>query len=250
MCRRRNEYSPPETIVCDVTFTAAQNVSPETIGYPVAGSCLRCVSLRFPQEHSRQRSGGRRHVCSGLSGAFGVHGSNRVRSASGCAGVPGGQRNPHDRADDPRNGEHREAPWVSSDSSGYRKRHDGARNLNDRIGDYGADPSDCGGAPFWHACADGPVIELAKKRGLVMIEDCAQAFTGPDYTGHPETNVAMFSFGSIKTMTALGGALLRVRDADLLRKMRTIQRTLPMQRRKEFAGVVLTHAILKLFTLP
>src|SRR5439155_1535405 len=96
----------------------------------------------------------------------------------------------------------------------------------------------------------GPVIELAKKRGLVMIEDCAQAFTGPDYTGHPETNVAMFSFGSIKTMTALGGALLRVKDADLLRKMRTIQRTLPMQTRKEFAGVVLTHAILKLFTLP
>src|SRR5437588_4413709 len=96
----------------------------------------------------------------------------------------------------------------------------------------------------------GPVIELAKKRGLVMIEECAQAFTGPDYTGHPETNVAMFSFGSIKTMTALGGALLRVKDADLLRKMRTIQRTLPMQTRKEFAGVVLTHAILKLFTLP
>jgi len=96
----------------------------------------------------------------------------------------------------------------------------------------------------------GPVIELAKKRGILVIEDCAQAFTGPDYTGHPETDVAMFSFGSIKTMTALGGALLRVKDGELLRKMRTIQRTLPIQTRKEFAGVVLTHAILKLFTMP
>ncbi len=96
----------------------------------------------------------------------------------------------------------------------------------------------------------GPVIELAKKHGILVIEDCAQAFTGPDYTGHPETNVAMFSFGSIKTMTALGGALLRVKDADLVRKMRILQRIHPAQTRKEFARIVLTHAILKLFTLP
>ena len=96
----------------------------------------------------------------------------------------------------------------------------------------------------------GPLVELAKKRDILVIEDCAQAFTGPDYTGHPETDVAMFSFGSIKTMTALGGALLRVKDAELLRKMRMIQRTHPTQTRKEFAKVVLTHVVLKLFTLP
>jgi FAD/FMN-containing dehydrogenase/dTDP-4-amino-4,6-dideoxygalactose transaminase len=94
------------------------------------------------------------------------------------------------------------------------------------------------------------MIELAKKRRILVIEDCAQAFTGPDYTGHPETDVAMFSFGSIKTMTALGGALLRVKDGELLRKMRMIQRTHPTQTRKEFAKVVLTHVILKLFTMP
>ncbi len=96
----------------------------------------------------------------------------------------------------------------------------------------------------------GPVIELAKKRGILVIEDCAQAFTGPDYTGHPEADVAMFSFGSIKTMTALGGALLRVKNSDLLQKMRMIQRMHPRQTRKMFAGTVLTHIILKLFTLP
>ena len=96
----------------------------------------------------------------------------------------------------------------------------------------------------------GPVIELAKKHGLLVFEDCAQAFTGPDYTGHPETDVAMFSFGSIKTMTALGGALLRVKDAELVRKMRAIQRTHPAQTRKQFASTVLTHVMLKLFTLP
>ncbi len=95
-----------------------------------------------------------------------------------------------------------------------------------------------------------PVIEMAKKHGLVVFEDCAQAFTGPEYTGHPETDVAMFSFGSIKTMTALGGALLRLKDEGLLAKMRTIQRTLPTQTRRQFAGTVLTHVVLKLFTLP
>jgi len=96
----------------------------------------------------------------------------------------------------------------------------------------------------------GPVIELAKQHGLVVFEDCAQAFSGPDYTGHPETDVTMFSFGSIKTMTALGGALLRVKDAELLAKLRAIQRTLPAQTRKQFVGTVLTHAMLKLFTIP
>src|SRR5260370_16349357 len=96
----------------------------------------------------------------------------------------------------------------------------------------------------------GPVIELAKRHGILVIEDCAQAFTGPDYTGHPKTDVAMFSFGSIKTMTALGGALLRGKDAELLRKMRVIQRIHPAQTRKQFAGTVLTHVLLKLFTLP
>lgn len=96
----------------------------------------------------------------------------------------------------------------------------------------------------------GPLIELAKRHGMLVIEDCAQAFTGPDYMGHPETDVAMFSFGSIKTMTALGGALLRVKDAELLRKMKQLQRMHPAQTRKQIAGIVLTHAILKLFTLP
>src|SRR5437660_2547890 len=95
-----------------------------------------------------------------------------------------------------------------------------------------------------------PIIDLAKKHRLQVIEDCAQAFTGPDYTGHPDTDVAMFSFGSIKTMTALGGALLKLKDPTLLPKMRAIQRTYPRQARKAFASTLLTHMVLKLFTLP
>ncbi|HVH72560.1 MAG TPA: DegT/DnrJ/EryC1/StrS family aminotransferase, partial [Candidatus Dormibacteraeota bacterium] len=38
-----------------------------------------------------------------------------------------------------------------------------------------------------------PFIEVAKRHGILVLEDCAQAFTGMDYTGHPETDAAMFS---------------------------------------------------------
>lgn len=95
-----------------------------------------------------------------------------------------------------------------------------------------------------------PVIDLAKKYGLLVIEDCAQAFTGPDFTGHPESDCAMFSFGSIKTMTALGGALLRLKDPALLPRMRDLQRALPRQSRKQFSAIIFTHVIVKLFSLP
>src|SRR3546814_4011443 len=74
-----------------------------------------------------------------------------------------------------------------------------------------------------------PVIELAHRKGLVVFEDCAQAFDGQAYKGHPESDVAMFSFGPLKTATALGGAILRVRDAGLRGKMGVIQDTYPVQ---------------------
>jgi dTDP-4-amino-4,6-dideoxygalactose transaminase len=50
-----------------------------------------------------------------------------------------------------------------------------------------------------------PLVELRKERGILVLEDCAQAFTGPDWKGDPRADVSMFSFGPIKTATALGG---------------------------------------------
>ena len=54
-----------------------------------------------------------------------------------------------------------------------------------------------------------PFAGKAKEHGLLLWEDCAQAFDGC-YAGHPEADAVMFSFGPIKTATALGGGLLRV----------------------------------------
>ena len=95
-----------------------------------------------------------------------------------------------------------------------------------------------------------PIIEVAKRHRLRVLEDCAQAFTGMDYVGHPETDAAMFSFGSIKTSTALVGALIRLKDPALLGKMKLLQEAYPRQTPREQFGQILTHMLVKLFTVP
>jgi dTDP-4-amino-4,6-dideoxygalactose transaminase len=73
-----------------------------------------------------------------------------------------------------------------------------------------------------------PILEVARKHGLFVAEDCAQAFAGRHFTGDPAADVTMFSFGSIKTATALGGGLLCVRDREVLSRMREFQATYPI----------------------
>jgi dTDP-4-amino-4,6-dideoxygalactose transaminase len=92
------------------------------------------------------------------------------------------------------------------------------------------------------------IFRLARQRGLVVVEDCAQAFNGRDYAGHPDADISMYSFGPIKTATALGGALLRVRPAALRAKMRTIQQAYPLQRDRQHRKRMLQFAGLKLAT--
>lgn len=59
------------------------------------------------------------------------------------------------------------------------------------------------------------VIAKAHARGLLVLEDCAQAYTADGFDGHPASDVRMFSFGTIKTATAFGGGVLLVRDPAL-----------------------------------
>ncbi len=89
-----------------------------------------------------------------------------------------------------------------------------------------------------------PIIAFARAHELLVIEDCAQAYDGGQYSGHPEGDVAMFSFGPIKTATALGGAVLRIRDPELLRRMRERQSSYSLQRRLGYLGRVLKYSVL------
>jgi perosamine synthetase len=93
-----------------------------------------------------------------------------------------------------------------------------------------------------------PLVAVAKEHGLIVVEDCAQAFDGHAYRGHPAADVSMFSFGPLKTATALGGALLRVRDPALRSRMRALQATYPVQPNAKQLKRVLQFAALKIVT--
>jgi perosamine synthetase len=90
-----------------------------------------------------------------------------------------------------------------------------------------------------------PILELAGQKKLLVFEDCAQAFAGAGYQGHTETDASMFSFGTIKSSTALGGALIRVRDPELLARMRAAQAGYGKQNRWRYGKRLVKYGILK-----
>ena len=93
-----------------------------------------------------------------------------------------------------------------------------------------------------------PVLEFARKHQLLVIEDCAQCFDGPGFSGHPQSDVAMFSFGQIKFATALGGAVFRIKDRALRERMVAIQQTYPSKGNWDFFTRVLKFSVIKIVT--
>lgn len=91
-----------------------------------------------------------------------------------------------------------------------------------------------------------PVVELARRHHLLVLEDCAQCYAADGYRGHPGSDAALFSFGPIKTATALGGALLRFRDAALCRSVRDAQARQPVQSLGSFLGRVCKYLAIHL----
>jgi len=92
-----------------------------------------------------------------------------------------------------------------------------------------------------------PVSDFAKEQGILLIEDCAQAYDGI-YRGSLLADVAMFSFGPIKTKTCLGGGILTVNDASILATMRRIQADYPVQADKAHVKRALKFGALKIAT--
>jgi dTDP-4-amino-4,6-dideoxygalactose transaminase len=84
-----------------------------------------------------------------------------------------------------------------------------------------------------------PIVAFAKRHHLLIWEDCAQAFTGQGDTGDVSADASMYSFGALKTCTALGGALLKVKDGALLDRMRLAQSGWRRQSRRAYAANVL-----------
>ena len=93
-----------------------------------------------------------------------------------------------------------------------------------------------------------PIIELARAYDLLVMEDCAQAYVGNHYRGHPGVDVSMFSFGPIKTNTALGGAVCVVRRKSLLQLLPDAHGQWPMNSRWSFAKRVVKYASVRLIS--
>ena len=100
----------------------------------------------------------------------------------------------------------------------------------------------------------GPPMEInalvgeAKKAGLYIIEDCAQCFMGKGYLGHPDSDVVMFSFGPIKTATALSGALFHIKNPVLLKQMIEIEKGYVKESRWRYFRKLIKYSFLKLIT--
>jgi dTDP-4-amino-4,6-dideoxygalactose transaminase len=86
-----------------------------------------------------------------------------------------------------------------------------------------------------------PLVEFARAKGLLLVEDAAQAFDGTWYHGDPGSDVVLFSFGPIKTHTALGGGLAIVRDPEIRDTMRSLHRLQPVQPDGEFTQRALKY---------
>jgi perosamine synthetase len=95
-----------------------------------------------------------------------------------------------------------------------------------------------------------PAVRVAREHGLALLEDCAQSFRAPGDRGDPRADVSMFSFGSIKTNPALGGALLYVRRPDWLAGMRSLRAAWPRQPRREYLARTLRFAALHVLESP
>jgi dTDP-4-amino-4,6-dideoxygalactose transaminase len=61
---------------------------------------------------------------------------------------------------------------------------------------------------------------FAQERGLLLVDDNAQGYTGLASLEGSPADVVFHSFGSIKTATCLGGGLLRVKDPGLGARLR------------------------------
>lgn len=93
-----------------------------------------------------------------------------------------------------------------------------------------------------------PICRLAREHNLMVIEDCAQAYVGNDYQGHSSADISMFSFGPIKTNTAVGGAVFAVRNQSLLQLLQQAHDRWPVNGRWSFAKRIFKYAFVRLIS--
>ncbi len=95
-----------------------------------------------------------------------------------------------------------------------------------------------------------PYAQLCQRHNILLVEDCAQAFAGLNYYGSKNADVSFFSFGPIKSCTALGGAVTLISNRILAEKMENLEQKYPCKSEFWFFKRVLKYFGLKLFSIP
>lgn len=94
------------------------------------------------------------------------------------------------------------------------------------------------------------VLDVARSNNLLVVEDCAQAFMGMQYTGEGRADVSMFSFGTIKTATSFGGAIIHVKDSAVLEEMRRREKRYPCRTNLFFFKRLMKYGVLHGISTP
>jgi len=95
-----------------------------------------------------------------------------------------------------------------------------------------------------------PLAMVCRRRGIQLVEDAAQAFDRPSRLSKSESDVVLLSFGPIKTCTALGGAIVLLRDADMAGRLHQRLAAYPRQSSQEFFKRALRMCFLQALTWP
>lgn len=92
--------------------------------------------------------------------------------------------------------------------------------------------------------------DVCRKRGALLVEDCAQAFSGDFHLGDPAADFSLFSFGPIKRFTALGGGIVVAKNQADLAPLAHIISTWPRKADVWFFQRTLKFLALKLASTP
>jgi perosamine synthetase len=92
--------------------------------------------------------------------------------------------------------------------------------------------------------------EVCRKHGALLVEDCAQAFSGDFHVGDAAADFSLFSFGPIKRFTALGGGIVVGNNQSALDHIAQTISTWPRKADAWFFQRTLKFLALKLASTP
>lgn len=89
-----------------------------------------------------------------------------------------------------------------------------------------------------------------KEHEIFLVEDCAQAFMGHDFTGSAQATTSLFSFGTIKRCTAFGGAVAIFRDMTIAESVKKLESHYQSQEKSSYKKKICKYFGLKLISAP